>query len=73
LADHDHGELTQTLQVLIGCRLDRTAASTALHIHRNTLAYRLRRIEEITRLDLGSPHDLACVYAALAGDLDAAN
>jgi hypothetical protein len=69
LSDHDHGELTHTLQVLIDCRLDRTAASAALHIHRNTLAYRLKRIEEITRLDLGSPHDLACVYAALAGDL----
>lgn len=65
LADDDHGELAHTLQALIGCRLDRTATSAALHIHRNTLAYRLRRIEEITGLDLGSPRDLACVYVAL--------
>jgi hypothetical protein len=65
LADDDHGELTHTLQTLIGCRLDRTATSAALHIHRNTLAYRLKRIEEITGLDLASPRDLACVYLAI--------
>jgi hypothetical protein len=67
LAGDDHGELARTLQTLVSCRLDRTAASAALHIHRNTLAYRLRRIEEITGLDLASPRDLACVYLALAG------
>jgi len=69
LAHDDHAELAHTLQTLISCRLDRTAASASLHIHRNTLAYRLKRIEEITDLDLGSPRDLACVYVALAIDL----
>jgi len=39
-----------------------------LHIHRNTLAYRLRRIEEIAGVDLGSPRDLACTYLALAAE-----
>ncbi len=64
-------EISRTrLQTLIACRLDRTATSAALHIHRNTLAYRLKRIEEITGLDLGSPRDLACVYVALARDLN---
>jgi PucR C-terminal helix-turn-helix domain len=71
LAADDHGELARTLQTLVSCRLDRTAASAALHIHRNTLAYRLGRIEEITGLDLSSPHDLACVYLALAADVGA--
>jgi hypothetical protein len=70
LADPAQGELVHTLQTLIGCRLDRTAASTALHIHRNTLAYRLRRIEEIAGLDLADPRDLACVYIALERDID---
>lgn len=69
LADDDHGDLAHTLQTLISCRLDRTATSAALHVHRNTLAYRLKRIEEITGLDLASPRDLACVYVALAGEL----
>jgi hypothetical protein len=69
LAGEDHAELANTLRTLLDCRLDRTAASAALHVHRNTLAYRLKRIEEITALDLASPHDLACVYAALASDV----
>jgi DNA-binding PucR family transcriptional regulator len=68
LALDAHAELVNTLRTLLECRLDRTATSAALHVHRNTLAYRLKRIEEITALDLGSPHDLACVYAALAND-----
>jgi hypothetical protein len=68
LAGDEHGELAHTLRTLISCRLDRTAASAALHIHRNTLAYRLKRIEEITGLDLGSPRDLTCVYVALTSE-----
>jgi hypothetical protein len=71
LAGDEHGELVQTLRALIAGRLDRTATSAALHIHRNTLAYRLKRIEEITGLDLGSPRDLASVYVAIAGDAHA--
>jgi hypothetical protein len=62
----DHRELAHTLQALIDCRLDRRATSAAMHIHRNTLAYRLERIEEITGLDLASPRDLAYVYCALS-------
>ena len=68
LAGDEHGELAHTLRALIACRLDRTATSAELHIHRNTLAYRLKRIEEVTGLDLGSPRDLACVYVALTSD-----
>jgi hypothetical protein len=65
LAEDDHQELAQTLKALLACDLDRTATSSALHIHRNTLAYRLRRIEELTGLDLDNPRDLACVYVAM--------
>ena len=65
LSENDHGELAQTLQTFLRCRFDRTATSAALHVHRNTLANRLRRIEEITGLDLGSPRDLACIYVAM--------
>ncbi len=53
------------LQTLVDCRFDRTAASARLNVHRNTLAYRLRRIEEMTELDLGSLRDLARVYVAM--------
>jgi hypothetical protein len=67
LAEGDRAELTHTMRTLLSCRLDRSATSAALHVHRNTLAYRLARIEERTGLDLGSPRDLACVYVALEG------
>jgi PucR C-terminal helix-turn-helix domain len=65
LADDEHGELTETLRALLRCRMDRTATSSALHIHRNTLAYRLGRIEQITGLDLGCLRDLTSAYLAL--------
>jgi hypothetical protein len=65
LEDDAHADLARTLRTLFACRLDRKATSEALHIHRNTLAYRLARVEELTGLDLGSPRDLVCLYAAL--------
>jgi hypothetical protein len=64
-------ELEPTLRAFVGCHFERGATSEALHIHRNTLAYRLRRIEQITGLDLASPRDLAAVYAALQADWSA--
>jgi hypothetical protein len=65
LTDDDHGELAETLRALLRCHMDRTATSAELHIHRNTLAYRLSRIEQITGLDLGDPRDLSSAYFAL--------
>ena len=64
LADLQHGELLRTVHALVSCQFDRAATSAALHVHRNTLAYRLRRIEEITGLDLDDPRALALVYLA---------
>jgi hypothetical protein len=64
-------ELALTLRTLLACNMDRSAASSALHVHRNTLAYRLRRIEELCAVDLSNPRDLALLHAALsapAGD-----
>jgi DNA-binding PucR family transcriptional regulator len=69
LSGLEHAELRRTLEALLRSRFDRAATSAALHIHRNTLAYRLRRIEEITGLDLGNPRDLARIY--LAAEIDA--
>jgi carbohydrate diacid regulator len=41
--------------------MDRAATSAALGVHRNTLAYRLRRIEELAGIDLNRPRDAAAV------------
>ncbi len=70
MLDSDRLEPARTLRALISCRFDRTATSALLHVHRNTLAYRLRRIEQITGLDLGSPRDLACVYVAMEAGVE---
>jgi hypothetical protein len=71
LAGREHRELVRTLHVLVDCRFDRGATSAALHVHRNTLAYRLRRIQEIAGLDLDDPRDLACVYLATGSETGA--
>lgn len=69
LADGERSELVRTLRTLLDYRMDRAATSAALHVHRNTLAYRLRRIEEMNGLDLSRPRDVAYAYVALQQDL----
>jgi hypothetical protein len=71
LAAGERAELALTLRTLLACRLDRAAASARLHVHRNTLSYRLARIEQLCGVDLGDPHDIACAYLALREELDA--
>lgn len=61
----DGADLLRTLRTLVRCGFDRARTSATLHVHRNTLAYRIGRIEELTGLDLGSPRDVARVYLAL--------
>ena len=58
------------MHALVSCRFDRGATSAALHVHRNTLAYRLRRIQEIAGLDLDDPRDLARSYLATTPESD---
>lgn len=65
LAAPEHEELRRTLRAFVAHHYDRAATSEALHVHRNTLAYRLRRIERLTGLDLTTARDLACVYLAV--------
>jgi hypothetical protein len=57
--------LEDTLSVFVEAEGDRRTAATLLHIHPNTLDYRLRRIEELSGVRLGSPRDLAMVVLAL--------
>ena len=51
--DQNHNaELVETLEAFFTCHGNLSQTATALHIHRNTLTYRLQRISGITRLDL---------------------
>lgn len=42
-----------------------STAARALHVHRNTVRYRVRRLEEVTGRDLARPVDAAELYVAL--------
>ncbi len=42
-----------------------SAAARQLHVHRNTVRYRIRRLEELTGRDLARPVDAAEVHVAL--------
>lgn len=47
--------LMQTLEAFFRCHGSPTEMAQLLHLHRNTVLYRLRRIEEIGRLRLDNP------------------
>ena len=64
--DADHGtELVRTLRVFLDCSGSWTKAAEAMFVHVNSLRYRMRRVEELTGLDLGSLADQAALLLAL--------
>lgn len=63
-AEKGGADLLATLEAFLGAALDRRAAADALHVHPNTLDYRLRRIEELTGLLFADPD--AVMLMALA-------
>ncbi len=68
LTEHDRmheGQLTQTLEVFLECEGNGVRAAERLYIHRHTLKYRLRRIEEICDVDLADSLTKLNLRAAL--------
>lgn len=64
--DREHSsELLRTARVLLDRDLDRRAAADTLHLHPNTVAQRMRRLEALTGLRLGRPRDLLQLTSAL--------
>lgn len=61
----DKPDLYRTLRMYLARDLRRQDAATALHIHPNTLDYRLRRIAELTGIDPTSSHGLQLLAASL--------
>lgn len=58
LIDYDrrsHTDLMRTLDAFFRCNASPTETAQVLHLHRNTVLYRLRRIEEIGALRLDDP------------------
>lgn len=58
-------ELLDTARVVLDTGLDRRAAAARLHLHPNTVAQRMRRLEELTGLQLSQPADLLQLTSAL--------
>jgi purine catabolism regulator len=53
--DNKNAELVETLEAFFACHGNLSQTASRLHIHRNTLTYRLERISVITQLDLDDP------------------
>lgn len=59
------GQLRRTLAAWLAHDMNAAAAAKALHLHRNTLDYRLRRVAEATGLDLARLDDCLLLYIGL--------
>ncbi|MFJ6385306.1 PucR family transcriptional regulator [Kitasatospora sp. NPDC092039] len=62
----DAGELLATLRTHLAGGLNRRHTANALHLHPNTVDYRLRRIAALTGLDPTRPADVPRITAAIA-------
>lgn len=68
LTDYDrkqHAELLKTLEAFFANLGNLARAAEALHVHRNTLLYRLERITEISGLNLDDSEERLALWLAL--------
>ena len=65
LHEDDRTPLLDTSRVWLHEGGSTSATADRLHLHRNTVRYRLRRLEELTGRDIARPTDAAEVYVAL--------
>jgi purine catabolism regulator len=61
----DGGELLGSLRSFLDHNARWEAAAAALFVHRHTLRYRMRKVEELTGRDLSAPHDRMEFWLAL--------
>lgn len=62
----EDGELVRTVAAFLDHAGSGPAAAAALHVHRTTLYYRLRRVTELTGLDLGDGSTRLALHVGLA-------
>lgn len=68
LSEYDkrqHADLIKTLEAYFNHLGNLRATSEALHVHRNTLLYRLERIKEISGMDLDNAEEHFALWLAL--------
>ncbi|MFD1815872.1 PucR family transcriptional regulator [Rhodococcus gannanensis] len=61
-----HPGVLETLEAYLDAGCDRAAVADALHVHPNTVVYRLRKVAALTGLDVSSAPDVVRLVAALA-------
>lgn len=61
----DQPSLLETLRVYFAVNMNVAAAALRLNVHRNTLRYRLARIEELMDMPLDAPQTIANLHLAL--------
>ncbi|MCL7460402.1 helix-turn-helix domain-containing protein [Micromonospora sp. MSM11] len=65
--DREHGtDYVATVAAWLDQQGDPTRAARQLHVHPNTLRYRLRRLTEVVPVDLGSPRTRLALQIQLA-------
>jgi purine catabolism regulator len=65
--DEQHGStLVPSLAAFLSHQRSWSRAAAALHVHRQTLIYRMRRVSELTRRDLSETADLAELWLAVS-------
>ncbi|MFJ5264467.1 PucR family transcriptional regulator [Streptomyces sp. NPDC088387] len=62
-----HRDLAHTAETYLDCAGQATRTATELGIHRQTLYYRLSRVEQLTGLDLDDGEDRLLLHMALKG------
>lgn len=60
-----HSELARTAEVFLDCAGQASRTATELGIHRQTLYYRLARVQQLTGLDLNDGEDRLLLHMAL--------
>ncbi|HYH49167.1 MAG TPA: helix-turn-helix domain-containing protein [Acidimicrobiia bacterium] len=64
----DHPQLLETLVAYLAADQNVNIAADALHVHPNSLRYRLGRVEELLGRSLRSPSTMADLYVALRAE-----
>lgn len=68
LIDYDmrqHADLIKTLEAFFNCHGNLSQTAAELIVHRNTLLYRMNRINEIAEIDLNRPETRLALHLAL--------
>ena len=60
-----HGELIDTLAEFLACSGSWARTAESLHLHVNTVRYRIEKVQELTGRDLSSLEDRVDVFLAL--------